>query len=80
MEEETRFDKLTEDIDIDEVEDDQIRDIIIKNNEKGKRPTPGQVRIKQFLLEEVKGCEDYRYLIKNFNIEIRVKYNKNPKK
>lgn len=64
--EEIRFEKLTEDIDIEDVVDPEIKQIIITRNETGKTPSPKIVRNKKFMLEEIRGRNHYKYLIKDF--------------
>jgi hypothetical protein len=75
-----RFDELTEDIHIDEIEDGEIRRIIESRQEKGVNPNPTVVRTKNFLLNEIKRNKKNRNLIEKFCIEARVRLNKNPKK
>ena len=77
--EEIRFEKLTEELDIDDVSDEEIKNIILTRNETGKPPSSKIVRNKKFMLEEIKGRGNYRYLIENFWIEARIMFNKNAK-
>lgn len=46
IEDYTSFESMTKDIDIDDVEDDDIRGIILSKQEKGVRPDPKLVRLK----------------------------------
>jgi hypothetical protein len=75
-----KFKDLTEDMHIDDVMDDEIRDIIMKRKEKGVTPSPTIVRTKNFLLEEILSKRKNRNLIEKFCIEARIKLNKDPKK
>lgn len=78
--EKIRFDELTEDMHIDEVEDPEIKKIIQTRQEKGVQPSPTIVRTKNFLLEEIKSARKNRNLIEKFCIEARIRFNKDPKK
>lgn len=74
------FDELATIHKLKDIEDDDIRNIIIERNEKGREPTAELIRTKNFMLEEIKGVRDNKYLVEKFCIEIRIIYNKNPKK
>lgn len=50
-----RFEDITEDLEVDEIENDEIREIILSKQEKGVKPNPKIVRFKKFLLEEILG-------------------------
>lgn len=75
-----KFDELTEDMHIDEIEDEEIKKIIKTRQEKGVQPSPTIVRTKNFLLEEVMSRRKNRNLIEKFCIEARIKFNKDPAK
>jgi hypothetical protein len=53
----SKYDDLTEDIDVEDIEDDFIRETIMKNQEKGVPPNPQVTRFKKFLLEEIHRSE-----------------------
>lgn len=78
--EKTKYDDLTEDITLEDVEDDEIREVIKTRQEKGVKPNPTLVRSKNFMLEDIKGKRQNRNIIEKLCIEARVKYNKDPKK
>lgn len=80
QEEKVRFDDITEDLTVDEIEDDEIREIIKTRQERNTEPNPALVRSKNFMLEEIRGKHENRNLIEKLCIEARVKYNKDPKK
>jgi hypothetical protein len=65
---------------IDEVEDEEIRNIIKNKQERGTDPNPTLVRTKNFLLKEIKRNKDNMNLIEKFCIEARIRLNKDPKK
>ena len=52
-----RFDDITEDIEVDDIEDDEIRNIIISKQENGVKTHPKILRFKKFLLEEIHRTE-----------------------
>lgn len=75
-----RFEDITNDITIDEVEDPKIKNVILTRQERGVPPNPTIIRTKNFLLEEIKSVRKNYNIIEKFCIEARVKYNKDPKK
>ena len=74
------FEEIAKIDSLDKIENEAIRDLIINRSEKKGTPSAELIRTKNFLLEEIDGFRDNRYIIENFCIEIRLIYNKNPKK